>query len=124
MEKTLEELYRESLLLKKSLELIDLINERSNSEDLVIKHLIFKPTTNVKIKMYQENHNEPHVHVDIGRGYHDASISINTQQFLAGSIERKYEKKVLNWIEKNKDKLIIIWNNMQAGQSIDLSILN
>jgi len=123
MESILEELYKESKSLKDAIHLIDLLESKLGSRD-TIKQLIFKPDTNVKIKMYRESHNEPHVHVDIGRSNHDASISIKNQKYLAGEINRKYEKKVFDWIEKNKDKLIVIWDDMQAGQVIDLSVLN
>ncbi|OIV42274.1 hypothetical protein BKM63_10990 [Flavobacterium johnsoniae] len=74
--------------------------------------------------MYKEHHGEPHVHIDIGKSSHNASISIKKLSFLAGSIEKKYERKVFEWMEKNRDKLLIIWDDMQAGQKIDLSILN
>ncbi|GAA4776548.1 MULTISPECIES: DUF4160 domain-containing protein [Flavobacterium] len=124
MEKILEKLYQEALQLKKSIQFIDLINEKSNPGEFVIKQLIFKMDLNVKIKMYQEHHGEPHIHVDIGKSIHGASISINNPRILAGSIERKYERKVFEWISKNSDKLLIIWNNIQSGQTIDLSALN
>jgi hypothetical protein len=31
---------------------------------------------------------------------------------------------VLNWIEKNKENLLIVWNNMQQGEVVDLTTLN
>ena len=74
--------------------------------------------------MYQEHHNLPHVHLDIGKNNHSAIIAIENQAFLAGSIEKKYEKTVLNWIEMNKANLLIVWNNIQQGKVFDLSILN
>lgn len=126
MEEILKKLHEEALSLKKSIKLIDMISERTNSSsgEYAIKQLIFKPDVNVKIKMYQENHNEPHIHVDIGRNNHNASISIRNQEVLAGKIEKKYEKKVLEWVKKNKDNLIIIWNSMQSGEVVNLAPLN
>ena len=126
MDELLKILYQESLNLEKSIQMIDIINDKMNSRsgDYTIKHLISIPVNNVKIKMYQENHNEPHVHIDIGRNNHIASISIKNQKILAGQIKRKYEKKVLEWVEKNKDNLLIIWNKMQSGEVLNLSSLN
>lgn len=123
MEAILKEIYEESLRLKKAIQLIDLMADKFGSPD-TIKQLIFKTETNVKIKMYQEHHGEPHVHIDIGKSNHDASIAIRDRRYLAGGINRKYEDKVMEWIERNEANLLIIWNNMQAGQQFDLSILN
>ncbi len=97
--------------------------QESSGKGLLLEHLV-KKFVNVKVKMYQEHHNLPHVHIDIGRQNHLASISIENQSVLEGSIEKKYEDLVLNWIEKNKANLLIIWNNMQEGQVFDLSTLS
>ncbi|PIQ17206.1 MAG: hypothetical protein COW66_13110 [Flavobacteriaceae bacterium CG18_big_fil_WC_8_21_14_2_50_34_36] len=53
-----------------------------------------------------------------------AIIAIDNQAVLAGSIEKKYEKVVLNWVEKNKANLLIVWDNIQKGQDFNLSLLN
>jgi len=124
MEEILKILHKETEELKSSIELIELLSEQDKSgKGLLLEHLI-KKFVNVKVKMYQEHHNLPHVHVDIGKDNHSASIAIDNQAFLAGSIEKKYEKVVLNWIEKNKANLLIVWNNIQQGQVFDLSTLN
>lgn len=123
MEKILEEIYLESKKLKDSIELIELINSNNHSKGLLLEHLV-KKFVNVKVKMYQEHHNKPHIHIDIGRENHNASICIETGELLDGSIERKYIKTVSDWILKNKENLLIIWNNMQNGEKFDLSILN
>ena len=124
MEDILKIINQESQNLKNSIELIELMsNNGSSGKGLLLEHLV-KKFINVKVKMYQEHHNKPHVHIDIGRENHSASITIENQRFLAGSIDRKYETTVLSWIEKNKDNLLIIWENMQKGQKFDLSTLN
>lgn len=124
MEEILKILYNETQELKNSIELIELMSgQESSGKGLLLEHLV-KKFVNVKVKMYQEHHNLPHVHIDIGRQNHLASISIENQSVLEGSIEKKYEDLVLNWIEKNKANLLIIWNNMQEGQVFDLSTLS
>lgn len=124
MEEILKILQKETEKLKNSIELIELLSDQDKSgKALLVEHLI-KKFVNVKVKMYQEHHNLPHVHIDIGKTNHSASIAIENQTVLAGSIEKKYEKTVLNWIEKNKANLLIVWNNIQHGQIFDLSTLN
>ena len=124
MEEILKILQKETEELKSSIELIELLSDQDKSgKGLLLEHLI-KKFVNVKVKMYQEHHNLPHVHIDIGKDNHSASIAIENQAVLAGSIEKKYEKTVLNWIEKNKANLLIVWNNIQQGQIFDLSTLN
>ena len=124
MEEIMKILQKETDELKNSIELIELLSDQGKSgKGLLLEHLI-KKFVNVKVKMYQEQHNLPHVHIDIGKDNHSASIAIENQAILAGSIEKKYEKTVLKWIEKNKAKLLILWNNIQQGQVFDLSTLN
>jgi hypothetical protein len=123
MEEILKILQKETEELKISIDLIELLSDHDKSgKGLLLEHLI-KKFVNVKVKMYKEQHNLPHVHIDIGKGNHSASIAIENQAVLAGSIEKKYEKTVLNWIEKNKTNLLIVWNTIQQGQVIDLSKL-
>lgn|GEM_PF-398627 len=124
MEEILKILQKETEELKSFIELIELLSDQDKSgEGLLLEHLI-KKFVNVKVKMYKEHHNRPHVHIDIGNDNHSASITIENQAVLVGSIEKKYEKVVLNWIEKNKANLLIVWSNIQQGQVFDLSTLN
>ncbi len=124
MDEILKILQKETEELKSSIELIELLSDQDKSgKGLLLEHLI-KKFVHVKVKMYQEHHNLPHVHIDIGKDNHSASIAIDNQAVLAGSIEKKYEKVVLNWIEKNKANLLIVWNKIQQGQVFDLTTLN
>lgn len=126
MEEILKILYSETQDLKNSIEQIELIADQNKSgKGLLVENLVKKfINVNLKVKMYQEHHNLPHVHIDIGKQNHIASISIEDQTLLAGSIEKKYEKVVLAWIQKNKANLLTIWGNIQQGQVFDLSTLN
>lgn len=127
MEEQLKKIYQESLNLKNAIKLIDLFEEKASSNFLpngqvIFKHLIQRIENNVKVKMYHELHNKPHVHIDIGNTIHGASMCIETQEILAGNIERKYKTKVEEWVKKNQTILLEIWSEMQAGQRVDLSL--
>ena len=124
MEEILRILYEQTQELEKSISDIAVSAARERSGFGLINENLVKRLTNVKVKMYQEQHKLPHVHLDIGSEKHSASIAISTQALLAGSVDNKYEKTVMDWIGKNKDNLLKIWNNMQQGESIDLSTLN
>ncbi|GGI57007.1 DUF4160 domain-containing protein [Winogradskyella haliclonae] len=124
MKEILKTLYEETKELKQSIESIELLNGNNNSEKGLLQEHLVKKFVNVKVKMYQENHNKPHIHIDIGKQNHVASIEIENQELLAGTIEKKYEKIVKKWIIKNKENLLIIWENMQKGQVFDLSVLS
>lgn len=120
-EDILKELYKESIILKEELELVELLNPDSTGKGLLVEHLI-KKIVNIKIKMYQENHNKPHIHIDIDQQHHVASISIETNELLAGDLPKKYRKNVLGWIEKNKEKLLKAWEMINKGDIDDLII--
>lgn len=119
-EELIESINTEIASLKGQLELIELLESPSkNQTGLLLEHLV-KKFVNVKVKMYQESHGIPHIHLDIGNENHKTSISINNQEILAGSIDKKYKEPVLEWIKKNEDKLITLWNTIQEGQIINL----
>jgi hypothetical protein len=124
LKEILKILQKETGELKRSIDLIELLSEEDKSVQGLLHEYLVQKFVNVKIKMYKEHHNLPHVHIDIGKDNHSASIAIENQSVLAGSIEKKYEKTVLKWIEKNKTNLLIVWNNIQQGQEFDLSTLN
>ena len=78
--------------LQKDLSLVDLLSKRSSgsgsNEFLVMK------LQDMKLKMYQEKrHSSPHLHIDYGKNKHAASYAIHSGERLAGSLERKYDKK-------------------------------
>ena len=124
MEEVLKILHEETKKLKLPIESIELLTSNSNSEKGSSIGFLLKEFVNVKVKMYQENHNKPHIHIDIGKRYHVASIAIEDQEVLAGSIKPKHKKVINQWIDRNKENLLIIWENVKKGQNYDLSILS
>src|SRR2546422_10819426 len=89
---------------------------RANRRSDTLEHLLLK-LRELKIKMYQETgHHLPHVHVDYGRRNHAASYSINERRRLAGTLDAKYDREILDWIEANRDKLLEAWHTLQSGE--------
>ena len=103
--------------LQHQLALVDLLTEpRPATRGDVIERLLVK-LKELKIKMYQEaGHQTPHVHVDYGRHNHVASYSINERKRLAGTLDAKYDRAVLDWIADHSDKLVEVWQTMQSGK--------
>ncbi len=83
---------------------IDLLTEiRPQTAPLFTEFLVLK-LKNLKIKMYQEQgHSMPHIHIDYGSQHHVASFSIAPPARIEGSLLRKYDKSVINWIEINSN---------------------
>ncbi len=104
--------------LQDRLALIDLMGRpaaRSGWTELLVKEL-----RNLKVRMYQEKgHSRPHVHIEYGKEYHEASYSVLEGERLAGNLSRKYDREVTAWIERNREMLLILWGRMQKGESIE-----
>lgn len=70
----------------------------------------------MKIKIYQEKgHSLPHIHIDYGRQQHAASYAIGSSERIEGSLSKKYDSDVSSWLERNREKVLEIWNALQAG---------
>ena len=119
----LNNINKSSIILKERIELIEQLDDLPTTKGLLTENLV-KKFVNVKVKMYKEVHNKPHIHLDIGKETHNASICINSLEILAGSVKKKYLKTVNNWITENKDTLLKIWFNLQENGELDLSQLN
>ena len=71
---------------------------------------------NMKIKIYQEKgHHLPHIHIDYGKQRHAASYAIETGERIEGWLSKKYDSDVSSWLDRNRDKVLEIWNALQAG---------
>ena len=60
---------------------------------------------------HEPSHNRPHVHI----GNHYASFAINDGSLLAGQCDTKAEKVMKEWIAKNRDTLLKMWEVLQNG---------
>lgn len=72
----------------------------------------------MKFKMYQEKtHSLPHIHIDYGKDNHSASYAIATGERLEGNLPKKYDTIILDWVIRNQNKLLLIWDALQKGNS-------
>lgn len=72
----------------------------------------------MKIKIYQEKgHCLPHIHIDYGRQQHAASYAIESGERIEGSLSRKYDSDISNWLKRNREKVLKIWNALQDGKA-------
>lgn len=67
----------------------------------------------VIIKMYFQlsEHNPPHVHAVYGE--YIGEIDIQTGQMIEGDLPIRALKLVQEWVELNRNELMIIWNTQQ-----------
>ncbi|MEA1927067.1 MAG: DUF4160 domain-containing protein [Candidatus Auribacterota bacterium] len=103
--------------LRKSLASVDLYTRKHNkhnfNEFLVLKF------QNIKIKMYQEiGHKRPHIHIDYGNTNHVASYAVDNSSRISGNLDKKYDKKIKNWINNNRRMLIHLWEQANSGKDI------
>lgn len=94
----------------------DLLTEPRRSSRSGFMEILLVKRKNMKIKIYQEKgHHLPHIHIDYGRQQHAASYAIETGERIEGDLSKKYDNDVSNWLEQNRDKVLEIWNSLQAG---------
>ena len=108
-----EELY----VLQDEFATIDLFTRGNNGQKQLLVEVLIKKIENIKIKIYQERgHNMPHIHIDYGGDQnHTASYSIHTGERIEGSLNKKYDKFVKDWIGNNREKILQIWSEIQSG---------
>ncbi len=111
------ELEAEVKQLQHQLALVDLLVGRPDAARGDPIELLVVKLKELKVKMYQEDgHQRPHVHIDYGHQHHLASYSVDKPRRLAGSLDAKYDREVLNWIAQHRDKLREVWKTMQMGR--------
>ena len=109
----MEENWKEKAeLLQKRLAEVDLyIRSSSQGMSFLVLKLEY-----IKIKMYQEaGHKNPHIHIDYGKNEHCASYCLKSMNRLAGNLNKKYDKKIKEWISENQNDLNLLWLETQAG---------
>ena len=79
-----------------------------------VSDVFYRKRKKIRVDMYNESkHNRPHVHV----GNHNASFAIDDGSLLVGECNTKAEKIMKEWIGKNKDTLLKMWEALQNGLS-------
>jgi hypothetical protein len=69
-----------------------------------------------------KNHGRPHVHCDIGKEKHAASVAIDNGEMIAGTLNGKQMREVRRWINSHRQVLMDLWEEMQAGRSVEALI--
>lgn len=113
------ELESEVSELQRHLAQVDLLTgtTRQRNKD-AIEFLLFK-RSNLRFKMYQEpGHSLPHIHIDYGRENHIASYSIDPAARIVGTLDRKYDRTVTEWVSSHKEMLLNLWTVVQAGGKV------
>jgi len=96
----------------------DMVTQPRRSARNGFMEILLAKRKNMKIKIYQEKgHYLPHIHIDYGKHRHVASYAILSGERIEGSLSKKYDSDVSNWLERNREKVIEIWNSLQAGVS-------
>lgn len=62
------------------------------------------------VRTNEQNHTLTHVHAKYGD--YNISIEIATGKVLAGNLPKKNQKVAVEWVLKNKDKLLVDWRNI------------
>lgn len=102
--------------------LIDLLTKKGKSG---LMEILIKQFLPIEFRIEQDpNHkNSPHIHINYGRQKHVASYSLISGVRFEGNLDRKYDKSVKDWIEKNNAILIQIYNDIQNGNEKSYSML-
>ena len=69
----------------------------------------------IVIQMFWKEHAPPHFHALYGE--HEALIDIRTLDVIRGSLPRRAQALVLEWVALHRTELMEDWNLCQAKQS-------
>ncbi len=67
----------------------------------------------VKISIFPNEHNPPHLHVDFAE--YSCLIEISTLNVIKGEIPLKMYKKIQMWIATNQTKLLEMFNELNSN---------
>ncbi len=66
------------------------------------------------IRLYHDDHNPPHFHVEYGE--YDAVVEVSSGRILFGHLPRQARKLVEKWRQKRKSELQKAWNDAISGK--------
>lgn len=94
----------------------DLLTEPRRSAGNGFMEILLVKRKDMKIKIYQEKgHSLPHIHIDYGKQHHIASYAIETGARIEGDLPTKYDRDVSSWLERNRVKVLKIWDTLQGS---------
>lgn len=104
------------ILLQHRLAQIDLLSEHYRKSNSNLPEFLVCRQDKLKIKMYQEHkHRMPHIHIDYGIDHHVASFSLVPPSRIKGSLNRKYDASIIDFLTTHSNTLLEIWNKAQSG---------
>ena len=107
--------------LQDSMALVDLFNKPRRGRDSDLE-LLLKEHRLLRIRMDgNQNHTRPHIHIDYHRQRHLASYAIDDGTLLAG--DKKYNRVIQPWIEKNRELLTKVWEDIRSSGGPDDGIV-
>ncbi|MGE3974672.1 MAG: DUF4160 domain-containing protein [Bdellovibrionales bacterium] len=65
----------------------------------------------IVIRVFQRDHNPPHIHVQYGE--HKALLEISTGKTMAGSLPPRIRRIVLEWLLYRKAEVLKSWQEAQ-----------
>ena len=71
----------------------------------------------IKIYIFYDDHNEPHIHAYYGGN--EAGISIKSGKILSGDLPKNASKLVKQWIEEHKEELINDWELAKQHEKLN-----
>lgn len=71
----------------------------------------------IAIYMYYRDHAPPHFHAIYGE--FEAEIEISTGNCIAGSLPRRAEMMVREWVAAHRDELVANWNLARQSQPLN-----
>jgi Domain of unknown function (DUF4160) len=96
----------------------DLLYEPRRPSSGRFLELLLAKRKNMKIKIYQETgHHLPHIHVDYGKLHHVASYAIQSGERIDGNLPKQYDADVSSWLERNREKVLVVWRELQEGSN-------
>ena len=102
--------------LQERLARLDLLDEQQGQSSDYLGFIVRK-LGEIKLRMYQEKkHRKPHLHIDYKKQLHAASFSIKPAHRLIGSVTKRHDKIIIEWIDNHHEKLLEIWEKLQAGE--------
>jgi len=76
--------------------------------------LVLSTFLGILIKMFHDDHNPPHFHVEYGE--YRAVLEIGSGKLLAGRLPKRVQQLVKEWRRRHRNELRRAWVDAQAGR--------
>jgi hypothetical protein len=70
----------------------------------------------IVIAMYFDEHPPPHFHARYGE--YQAQVAITTAEILHGTLPRRAQALLHEWVELHRDELMVNWERARADQPL------